>query len=189
MTLRILRATDHRRMPWKNGRGETVEIAIWPEGAGLDGFDWRISMAGVTEDGDFSIFPGIDRSLAVLTGDGVELQVQGSGLHRLTVDSPPLSFAADVPVSARLLGQPITDLNVMTRRGLWRHELLRGDQPPRPDQADRVLILATRALDLAGPGAPVRLGPLDVALCEGAAERLIPDRIPGAWRIRLHRTA
>ena len=46
MTLQVLRAADHRRMPWKNGRGETTEIAIWPPTAGLDGFDWRISMAG-----------------------------------------------------------------------------------------------------------------------------------------------
>ena len=28
MSHRILKAADHRRMPWKNGRGETVEIAV-----------------------------------------------------------------------------------------------------------------------------------------------------------------
>ena len=26
----ILRAKDYRRMPWKNGGGETVEIAVFP---------------------------------------------------------------------------------------------------------------------------------------------------------------
>lgn len=43
--MRILRASDHKRMPWKNGKGETVEIAVFPEGASVDTFDWRISMA------------------------------------------------------------------------------------------------------------------------------------------------
>ncbi|MDP1908248.1 MAG: HutD family protein, partial [Hyphomicrobium sp.] len=43
--MRILRAKDYRRMPWKNGGGETTEIAISPEGAALDSFDWRVSMA------------------------------------------------------------------------------------------------------------------------------------------------
>ena len=90
MTHRILRAADHRRMPWKNGRGETVEVAVHPPGAGLDDFGWRVSMAGVTEDGDFSIFPGIDRSLAVLSGTAVDLQIAGQGDHRLTPDSAAL---------------------------------------------------------------------------------------------------
>lgn len=189
MSLRILRAADHRRMPWKNGRGETVEIAVWPETAGLDGFEWRISMAGVTEDGDFSIFPGIDRSLAVLSGDGIELQLQGSGLHRLTRDAPPLAFPADVPVSARLLGQPITDLNVMTRRGLWSHELRRGTDQPGADDAEWTLILATAALEMPGPSGPVRLDPLDALLCQGPTAGLIPDHIDAGWRIRIRRAA
>ena len=101
MTHRILRSPDHRRMPWKNGRGETTEIAVHPAGASIDDFGWRVSMAGVAEDGDFSLFPGIDRTLAVLTGAGIELQVQGQGLHRLTPATAPLAFPADVP-GARL---------------------------------------------------------------------------------------
>ncbi|WP_211371287.1 HutD/Ves family protein [Paracoccus limosus] len=188
MTLQVLRAADHRCMPWKNGRGETTEIAIWPPTAGLDGFDWRISMAGVAEDGDFSIFPQIDRSLAVLSGDGIELQVQGLGLHRLTLATPPLAFAADVPASARLLGQPITDLNVMTRRGSWSHRLLRGTDDPGPDTADWTLVLAARALELPGPAGPLTLAPLDALLCHGPASGVFPPRIEGAWRVQISRT-
>ena len=62
----ILTASSYRRMPWKNGGGETVEIAVSPEGAALSEFDWRISMATVATDGPFSIFPGIDRTLSIL---------------------------------------------------------------------------------------------------------------------------
>jgi len=61
--MKILRSADHKRMPWKNGGGETVEIAISPQGAGLADFDWRVSMATVASDGPFSVFPGIDRTL------------------------------------------------------------------------------------------------------------------------------
>ncbi|WP_442165592.1 HutD family protein, partial [Rhizobium leguminosarum] len=46
-----MRAGDHKRMPWKNGKGETVEIAVFPPGASINDFDWSISMATVAEDG------------------------------------------------------------------------------------------------------------------------------------------
>lgn len=116
----ILTASSYRRMPWKNGGGETVEIAISPEGAALSEFDWRISMATVATDGPFSIFPGIDRTLSILDGEGMSLAIDGRAPLLLTQESAPLAFPADVAVSATLKSGPITDLNVMTRRGgLW----------------------------------------------------------------------
>ncbi|NNU64392.1 MULTISPECIES: HutD/Ves family protein [Rhizobium] len=125
--MRILRAGDHKRMPWKNGKGETVEIAVFPPGASINDFDWRISMATVAEDGPFSIFPGIDRTLAILDGNGMVLDVAGSSPVLLTTTSDPLAFPADVPVAARLEDGAITDLNVMTRRDGLAHTLIRID--------------------------------------------------------------
>lgn len=119
--MRILRASDHKRMPWKNGKGETVEIAVFPEAATVDDFDWRISMATVAEDGPFSVFADIDRTLSILTGDGIELSVEGEPDRVLRLDTPPHAFPADAVTSARLLSGPITDLNVMTRRGKFIH--------------------------------------------------------------------
>ena len=55
--MRILRASDHRVMLWKNGGGSTTEIAVFPPGAGIGAFDWRVSMASVVGDGAFSAFP------------------------------------------------------------------------------------------------------------------------------------
>ena len=48
-------------MPWKNGRGTTLEIAAEPKGAKLDdpSLLWRLSSAPVTEPGPFSAFPGL----------------------------------------------------------------------------------------------------------------------------------
>ncbi|HEY3949962.1 HutD family protein, partial [Phenylobacterium sp.] len=54
MTLTLLRAADRAPQPWKNGGGLTWPVAVSPEGAGLDGFDWRLSLALVESGGPFS---------------------------------------------------------------------------------------------------------------------------------------
>ncbi|MFK0164735.1 HutD family protein [Rhizobium sp. NPDC090279] len=123
--MKLLRAGDHKRMPWKNGGGETVEIAVSPEGVGLADFDWRVSMATVATDGPFSVFPGIDRTLSILEGEGMTLFIEGREPERLTQTSDPLPFAADAPTSATLIDGTITDLNVMTRRGRFTHSVRR----------------------------------------------------------------
>ncbi|ACM28247.1 HutD family protein [Agrobacterium rhizogenes] len=123
--MRILRASDYKRMPWKNGGGETVEIAVSPGGAGLADFDWRVSMATVATDGPFSVFSGIDRTLSILEGAGMMLFIEGREPVLLTEGSDPLPFAADAPTSATLVDGEITDLNVMTRRGRLTHSVRR----------------------------------------------------------------
>ena len=120
MKASVIRNEDLVRVPWKNGGGTTAEVAAFPEGSGFDTFGWRISMADVASDGPFSIFPGIDRTLIVVEGDGIELDVEGIA-YRLDEASPKLSFSGDDITSGRLLGGPIRDLNVMTRRGQFRH--------------------------------------------------------------------
>lgn len=121
--MKVLRASDYKRMPWKNGRGETVEIAIFPAHATVDNFDWRISMATVAEDGSFSIFPGIDRTLSVIEGAGLELSVDGCEPILLDPSSLPYRFPADVATTARLTGGTIVDFNVMSRRETVSHHV------------------------------------------------------------------
>ncbi len=168
---RLYRNADHRRMPWKNGGGETVEVIVHPQGASLADFGWRVSMAGVADDGPFSVFPGIDRTLAVLTGEGMALSIEGLGDRLLTPASPPLTFPADAPTTARLAGGPITDLNVMTRRGAFRHRLARhvagGPQALAPSSGER-LLLALEPLGVSTPNGLVGLQPLDALLLDGA---------------------
>ena len=125
MTLRRLGPGDYRRMPWKNGGGETLEIAIGPGGAGLDGFDWRVSLARVAADGPFSVFPGVDRTLGVIAGVGIDLVFAGGHRVPLTVADGPYSFPADIEVAGRLHDGSITDLNVMTRRTRFAHAVTR----------------------------------------------------------------
>jgi environmental stress-induced protein Ves len=123
--MQVRRHQDYRRMAWKNGGGETAEIAIFPEDATLDTFDWRVSTATVGADGPFSIFPGVDRSLSVLQGSGLTLFPEARGPIVLATMSLPVAFPAELPVMARLLRGVITDFNVMTRRGRFRHHVSR----------------------------------------------------------------
>jgi environmental stress-induced protein Ves len=141
--MRILRSRDYRRMPWKNGGGETLEIAAFPEGASLADFEWRVSMATVASDGPFSIFPGIDRTLSILDGEGMTLFIDGQEAIVLTQESEPLPFPADAATSATLVAGPIVDLNVMTRRGVLTHcvERLIVDGSVSLDVEDQTLLL------------------------------------------------
>lgn len=103
-------------MPWANGGGTTRQIAIDPPAGSLaTGFRWRVSTARVASDGPFSQFPGIDRSLWLLRGAGMRLDVDG---REVRLDRPlqRFGFAGEVPVVARLLDGPVVDLNVMVAR-------------------------------------------------------------------------
>jgi environmental stress-induced protein Ves len=120
----VISPDQYRHMPWKNGGGSTTEIAVSPVAASLDAFDWRVSMAGVVEPGPFSAFAGVDRTLSVLTGNGIVLDIEGRAIT-LVRDSRPLSFPADVRVHGAPIDGPISDLNVMTRRGRCQHSVLR----------------------------------------------------------------
>lgn len=101
--------------PWKNGFGSTREIACQPPGAGMDGFDWRVSIATIAAAGPFSAFPGVDRVILLLDGAGVHLQ--GDGIdHRLDTPGVPFAFSGDIALGCELLGGASTDFNVMVRR-------------------------------------------------------------------------
>jgi uncharacterized protein len=144
--MRIIRSSAYRRMPWKNGGGETVEIVIAPAGATLDAFDWRVSMARVASSGPFSRFPGIDRTLAVLTGAGIRLDVAGRGAVTLERTTPPFAFSGDDPAAAELVDGPIEDLNVMTQRTRYRHRLSRisATAPVHLPREGEILVAITR---------------------------------------------
>jgi len=61
MTINIISPEQYRTIPWKNGQGETTQLAISEEG-NLANFDWRLSIATVTEDAFFPIFQDIHGS-------------------------------------------------------------------------------------------------------------------------------
>ncbi|THV10024.1 HutD/Ves family protein [Rhizobium rhizophilum] len=127
MSIRIQRFGEHRQMPWKNGLGITSEVISRPASDGSGGFDWRISLATVGASGPFSIFAGIDRTIAVLKGDGMQLTVDGRREPPLLVGSPPFAFSGDAEVQAICLGGETLDLNMMSRRRRFVHRMTKID--------------------------------------------------------------
>lgn len=117
MKWRLITEADHRVMPWKNGMGLTREIAIDPPDAALaDRFRWRLSIADVRGSGPFSSFPGYERTIMVIAGDGMELTVGDESPRLLNRPYEPFVFSGDAATTCRLLGGPIRDFNLMARR-------------------------------------------------------------------------
>jgi uncharacterized protein len=116
--MKLIRASEYRVMPWKNGGGTTTEIAIHPEDGGLSGkpFDWRVSIADVAADGPFSKFPGYDRHIMVIAGEGMVLDTDEAGRLDLTQRLVPQSFAGEWSVNGTLRDGPVRDFNLMLRR-------------------------------------------------------------------------
>lgn len=167
--MQILRAAVRVAAPWKNGGGVTRQIAASPPGAGFDDFRWRVSMAEVRADGPFSAFPGVDRVLAVLEGR-LALSVAGDKPFDLSPASPPAAFPGDAAATGRVVGGPVLDLNVMTRRGAVTGALERldVDQPIalRPFAGERLVVAASGLLLAVAGGPPLSLARFDALLLD-----------------------
>lgn len=190
----ILRAASLLAVPWKNGGGVTTEIARHPRGDASRDFAWRISVARIARDGPFSPYPGIDRTLAVVSGQGLSLEFEGAEPLFLSAASEPLAFPGELPVHARLSAGPVDALNVMTRRDLVRHAVLPVTQPIEHllaiDVVAAVLVVPVGFVAIDGPdgGASIGLGPSDAAVFDPATDRLLGIRPLGgahAWLISM----
>jgi uncharacterized protein len=120
-----LRPGDARRRPWKNGRGTTAELALWPPGADFERgtFEWRLSAARVDAPGAFSTFPGFERVLLATSGSGLVLS-HGEQAPRARLRAlEPYRFSGDWPTSADLPDGPVDDFNVLVRRGAWEADV------------------------------------------------------------------
>ena len=128
--------------PWKNGGGTTREIAAHPQGAGLETFGWRLSVAEVERDGPFSSFPGIDRTIVLLRGAGMRLRA-GKVMreHELTTIGVPHAFAGEAAIDAQLVDGATSDFNVMTRRGQWSATVETLNRRAELAPADALLLL------------------------------------------------
>ena len=114
----ILTPAEYRSMPWKNGMGITHEIAISRSDEDLvsGSFLWRLSMAEVGTSSPFSLFPGCDRTIVLLEGNGMVLDSGPDGYHVLSHPFVPYSFSGEWQTQGRLLDGPCRDFNVMWDR-------------------------------------------------------------------------
>lgn len=123
----ILKPLDYRIMPWRNGQGTTVEIAIDPPGQSSQSsqtqFNWRLSIATIGISGPFSAFPGYDRTLVPLAGGAVTLthEIPGQSPPNPPTSGPlklfqPYRFSGDWQTSCDVTDNMARDFNVMTNR-------------------------------------------------------------------------
>jgi environmental stress-induced protein Ves len=173
----IVHFADLKAVPWKNGLGITREIAVEPPGAGMDAFLWRVSIADVDTASPFSRFPGIDRTIVLLEGDGFTMTLDGGHRHALTTPCKPFAFPGEARVDVALAGGPTRDFNLMLRRGKAQGgiDVLRG---PCRIGADDVALLhlakGTGRVDgLACAAGDTAMAPRDVELDDHGVALLV----------------
>jgi environmental stress-induced protein Ves len=162
-------------MPWKNGQGVTLEIAIEPAGASLTQFDWRLSMARIDADGTFSKFSNIDRLLMVLEGR-LQLDIEAPD----SVELAPfqyLAFPGEASVSCRLSSpDPVLDFNVMVHRQRYaarmRSLTIRRNGSIEPTAAVTAVLCRTAGTQVSCESQVFTLQPDDVLLVEQGAESI-----------------
>ncbi len=179
------RRIDLRALPpqrWKNGAGLTREIAAWPAGAGLDGFEWRLSVAELERDAPFSAFPGVDRCIVVLDGAGMQLLDERGAPVQALQPLEPWPFEGERVLSASLPHGPCRDFNVMTRRGRWHAAVDVLRHGAHVAAADATLLLA-----LAGRwrAAGKELAPSQALLWEAPHESLTAETLVDADAVLL----
>ena len=128
MLTELIAANNFKRMPWKNGKGETIELIAIRDPL-TNELVCRLSIASVTHDGDFSDFSGFQRILTMIAGNGITLSHQAQAASSSTTSSttsptPILtqsltrqyqycSFDGSWETKATLIDGPITDFNVI----------------------------------------------------------------------------
>lgn len=175
MRSRFLPAHEYRRERWKNQLGWTREICRSPEGEGE--WDWRISIAEVDQECPFSAFPGCDRELVLLAGDGMDLHFEDGETVSLQPPHGSLRFAGERPLHATLPNGATQDFNV-----IWRRERIEASVLHRPLVGAMVFFAepgVTWLIHLLSGKAHLRdpLGPLD--LQHGDSALLLPGDGPG----------
>ena len=192
----VIPANEYRRERWRNQMGWTREIYRTPE----DGeWNWRLSIAEIERDSAFSSFPGIDRELVLLSGNGLRLRFHGGGDEsgvgygdpdredmgqddrgEVVELHPPhgkLRFAGERGVTGELIDGPTHDFNLM-----WRRDRVQAELWHRPLVGPMVIFAepgTTWAVHLLGGRArfsdhsglpPLEAG--DTALLQAGSERL-----------------
>lgn len=97
---------NFKEMLWSNGRGKTLELYSLQTP-----FVFRLSVATVEQNGPFSIYPMIDRTLILIDGDGFILNDK-----LLNKQFSPISFQGEEKIDCSLINGTCKDFNVMVDR-------------------------------------------------------------------------
>lgn len=111
--INLLKKSSYLKSLWKNGRGTTEQIDIYPPTATLqqNDFLWRMSSAFVKATDTFSQFPGCDRVLLVWQGNGLLLNTQP------LLPDHPLFFRGEEEINCELINESeVIDLGIIYKR-------------------------------------------------------------------------
>lgn len=118
---RVIPSFEYRRERWRNGLGWTREILRVPD---TDDWQVRLSIAEIEQDAAFSSFPGIERELVLLRGEGLRLRFADGAVHTLLPPHDRLRFAGEAEIHGELVDGLTHDFNLMWRRDALDAELL-----------------------------------------------------------------
>jgi environmental stress-induced protein Ves len=109
---KVSKSADQESTPWKNGGGETTQLALFPKHASFEkeDFFWRVSKAKIQKSGPFSPVKGFVRGLVQLSG--VPVRLNSTKLHLFE----SFLFSGDTTIQCELPGGEATDINVMVNR-------------------------------------------------------------------------
>lgn len=126
--MHLLLLDEVRPEPWRNGGGVTRPLVSAREAGsastGSASADWRLSLADISADAEFSVFPGMQRH-AVLLGSGA-VGLASNGAEPVWVRPlQPVSFPGEPRWHARRDSGSLElrFLNLMVRRSVLRGEL------------------------------------------------------------------
>lgn len=114
-TMKVRKYETYRAMPWRNGRGSTLEIAREP--AGGEEFAWRLSLADIERDADFSAYPGYSRAIVLVAGNSLRLRFERHGRHVLNSARRGTRFEGDWQTHCAVPEGRCTDLSLIVRKG------------------------------------------------------------------------
>ncbi|KAI9003697.1 hypothetical protein BC832DRAFT_87777 [Gaertneriomyces semiglobifer] len=129
--LQVLTEKNYVRMPWKNGLGETHQMAIYPNSANFetDDFVWRLALSEIRDSCSFSVFPGYDNALLLLPDESTTTRSRRNSvtapvaLHHNDEATPkplrpliPYTYRGEWPTTCRIRTGPIRHLALIANR-------------------------------------------------------------------------
>jgi environmental stress-induced protein Ves len=171
--MRIVRQSQFKSSPWKNGGGITHEAMRSPSRG--DVFRWRVSVAHIDTSGPFSDFAGYARTMVLLRGAGIALKLSDGTRRDLRAVGEMAQFDGALGVECELLSGPCVDLNLMTSNAMGpvraRIERLQGplSYALRADESMLVFPIVAAVEIQADDADATVLEPWDLAVLGGAA--------------------
>lgn len=167
MTISVSPVMSFPSRPWRNGRGMTREIAV--------GEGWRISLADIDADGEFSTFPGLKRSLALASIGRLTLKGLSTAAVTLEARGDIVRFDGEENVSACCHGKALRAFNLMAKAEVQADLICHDGAFVLPAGAQFVLLPLMGVWHIEGTPRSVSSDAIAVGYSEGRPISICPD--------------